>query len=229
MKIILATNSKNKVREMKEILEGINGIDEILTMGEIGFTEEIKEDGETYAENAKIKVMAVKKYIAKMYPNWQEYIIIGDDSGLEIEALCGTPGIYSHRFLGVDTGQDIKNQKIVDLLNGLPKDAHYICFIVLYFPLRIEVSFSVMEGYIGNMVDRDGKNGFGYDPIFYVDGVSCASMDHETKLKLSHRYNALKGAREQIERYIEHCNYWQKEPIVEEMEKSWGISNGQDK
>ena len=192
MKIILATNSKNKVREMKEILEGIEGIDEILTMGEIGFTEEIEEDGESYAENAKIKVMAVAKYIAKNVSNWREYIIIGDDSGLEIKALCDAPGIYSHRFLGVDTDQDIKNQKIVDLLNGLPKDARYICFIVLLFPLRIEVSFSFMEGYIGNMVDRDGKNGFGYDPIFYVDGVSCASMDHKTKLKLNHRYNALK-------------------------------------
>lgn len=224
MKIILATNSKNKVREMKEILEGINGIDEILTMGEIGFTEEIKEDGETYADNARIKAMAVKEYIAKNAYNWQEYIIIGYDSGLEIEALCGAPGIYSHRFLGVNTDQDIKNQKIVDLLNGLCiKDACYKCFIVVYFPLCIKDIFSFMPGYIGDTVDRDGKNGFGYDPVFYVDGVSCASMDHETKLKLGHRYNALKEARRQIEKYIETNNFGlkSKEPIAEEMEKSW--------
>lgn len=227
MKIVLATNSKNKVREMKEILEGINGIDEILTMAEIGFKDEIKEDGENYADNARIKAMTVRKYICKNIPNWQEYIIIADDSGLEIEALCWAPGIYSHRFLGIDADQDTKNQKIVDLLNGLSaRNACYKCFMMIYFPSYIEYSFSVMQGYIGNVVDRDGKNGFGYDPIFYVDGVSCASMDHETKLKLNHRYNALKGARKQIEKYIEINNFALKNPAIEAMEE--GLNNFKD-
>ena len=82
-----------------------------------------------------------------------------------------------------------------------------------------------MPGYIGDTVDRNGKNGFGYDPIFYVNGVSCASMDHETKLKLSHRYNALKKARKQIERYIETNNFGIKEPIVEKW-KNYGVCDG---
>lgn len=207
MKIILATNSKNKVREMKEILEGINGIDEILTMREIGFTEDINESGYAYRSNAMIKAITVKEFVDKHIQNPSDYIILGDDSGFEIKALGGAPGIYSHRFLGEETDQNIKNQKIVDLFKNLPsdvsRDARYVCYICILFNKHNAVQeVSFMYGYVGDEVDKDGKNGFGYDPIFYVNGVSCASMDHETKLELSHRYKALKAIRQNIESII---------------------------
>lgn len=207
MKIILATNSKGKVREMKEILEGIDGIDEILTMEEIGFTEDINESGCDYRSNAMIKAMTVKEFVDKHIKNPYDYIILGDDSGFEIKALGGAPGMYSHRFLGEETDQNIKNQKIVDLFKDLPsdvsRDARYVCYMCILFNEHSAVhQVSSMYGYVGDEVDKDGKNGFAYDPVFYVNGVSCASMDHETKLKLSHRYKALKVIRKYIELII---------------------------
>lgn len=207
MDLILATNNKNKVKEMKEILGDINGIDKILTLQDIGFDKDIKT-GKRYIDNAILKVNAVREYLMTKYKQ-ADYIVIGDDSGLEIEALGNVPGIYSHRFLGEDVSQEMKNRIIVhNIMNVVPninRKASYKCYMALSFPLYGDekIVYGCMNGYIGYEIDTVGKNGFGYDPIFYIDNVSAASMDHDLKLKISHRYKALNRAKARIEEFLE--------------------------
>ena len=112
MRIIFATGNENKMREIREIL-GDLGL-EIVSMKEAGISVDIVEDGETFEENAMIKAEAVSKLC--------DDIVLADDSGLEVDYLDKAPGVYSARFMGEDTSYDIKNQAIIDKLEGVPKE-----------------------------------------------------------------------------------------------------------
>ena len=112
MRIIFATGNENKMREIREIL-GDLGL-EIVSMKEAGISVDIVEDGETFEENAMIKAEAVSKLC--------DDIVLADDSGLEVDYLDKAPGVYSARFMGEDTSYDIKNQAIIDKLDGVPKE-----------------------------------------------------------------------------------------------------------
>ena len=191
-KIIFATGNAGKMREIRAILSDL-GLP-VLSMKEAGVDLDIVEDGKTFAENAKIKAMAVWKQTGG--------IVLADDSGLEVDYLHKKPGIYSARFIGEDISYDIKNQAILDLLAGVPKEkrtARFVCSIAAVLPDGREfVTRETMEGYIGGKIA--GENGFGYDPIFCVEKYGCttAELSEEQKNEISHRGKALRAMKEKL-------------------------------
>ncbi len=197
MRIIFATGNENKMKEIREILSDI-GL-EIVSMKEAGISADIVEDGTTFEENAMIKTKA----IAKLCP---DDIVLSDDSGLEVDYLDKAPGIYSARFMGEDTSYDIKNQAIIDKLNGVPDEkrtARFVCAVAAYIPSmdgsdKCVTRRGTIEGMIGYGIA--GENGFGYDPIFYVPSFGCttAEMSAEDKNKISHRGKALRAIRDEL-------------------------------
>ncbi len=191
-RIIFATGNKNKMVEIRQILDDPEW--EILSMKEAGIDAEIVEDGSTFEENALIKAKAVAARC--------DDIVLADDSGLEIDYLGGEPGIYSARYAGEDTSYDIKNQMLLDRLKGVPQEertARFVCAIAALVPGREPVVVrGTIEGYIGEA--PAGENGFGYDPIFYVEDKHCstAELSPEEKNARSHRGNALRMMREKL-------------------------------
>lgn len=193
-KIIFATGNKNKMREIRDILSDLGM--EILSMKEAGIDKEINEDGKTFEENALIKARAVAEDT--------DAVVLADDSGLEIDYLNKEPGIYSARYLGEDTSYEIKNQALLDRLSGVKKEdrtARFVCAIAAVLPDKREfVVRETIEGYIGEK--PAGTNGFGYDPIFYVDeyGCSTAELSEKKKNEVSHRGKALRAMREVLKK-----------------------------
>ena len=191
-KIILATQNQGKVKEVKKILEGMPV--EVMTMGEAGINIDIEENGTTFEENAVIKAEALKAYT--------DALILADDSGLEIDCLNKEPGVYSARYLGKDTPYEVKNQIILDKLKDVPKEertARFVCAIALAgVGVETVATFGTIEGYIG--YESRGENGFGYDPIFYVEGTekSTAELTPDEKNAISHRAKALNEMKEKL-------------------------------
>ncbi len=192
-KIIFATGNAGKMREIREIMAGSNV--EVLSMKEAGIDVEVVEDGTTFEENAVIKAKAIAEYT--------DAIVMADDSGLEVDYLDKAPGVYSARFMGEDTSYDIKNQAIIDKLDGVPKEqrtARFVCAIAAVLPNgETLITRQTMEGYIG--YKAEGENGFGYDPIFMLDeyGCSSAAISREEKNAISHRGKALRAMKELLE------------------------------
>lgn len=190
--IIFATGNKDKLREIREIMADVDV--EILSMKEAGISVDVVEDGETFEENALIKARAIAQYT--------DAIVFADDSGLEIDYLNKAPGVYSARFMGEDTSYEIKNKALIDKLEGVPKEqrtARFVCAIGAVLPDgREEVLRETMEGYIG--YTPEGENGFGYDPIFYLDefGCSSAALSREQKNAISHRGKALRAMKDRL-------------------------------
>ena len=186
-KVIFATKNKNKMIEVREILAGKDY--EILSMEEAGIDIDVVEDGTTFEENALIKSRAIRDYV-------KDAIVLSDDSGLEIDYLGGAPGIYSARFEGENTPYTIKNQIILNKLEGVPDEdrtARFVCAVAAAFPDGTEqVVRGTIEGMIG--YESAGENGFGYDPIFFVPEYRCttAEMSPEQKNQISHRGKALR-------------------------------------
>ena len=192
MRIVFATGNEGKMREIRDILAGMET--EIVSMKEAGLSTDAEETGATFEENAIIKAKA----IAEMTDD----IVLADDSGLEVDYLNKEPGIYSARYLGEDTSYDIKNRAILDRLEGVPKEkrtARFVCAIAAVLPNKeVLVARETIEGYIG--FEIAGCHGFGYDPIFYVDefGCSTAELTEEEKNVISHRGKALRVMREKL-------------------------------
>ena len=193
-RLIFATGNEHKMVEIREILGELPV--EILSMKDVGIKADIVENGNTFEENALIKAKEVCKLAGEM--------VLADDSGLEIDYLNGEPGIYSARYTGEDTSYRIKNQNLIDRLEGVPDEkrtARFVCAIAAAFPDgRSFVVRGTIEGIIG--YEERGTNGFGYDPIFYLPerGVSTAEIPPEEKNSISHRGNALRKMKELLER-----------------------------
>ena len=194
--IVVATQNKGKVKEIKEMLLGLNV--DVKTMGEVGIDIDIEENGTTFEENALIKARAISALT--------DAIVIADDSGLEIDYLGKEPGVYSARYLGEDTPYEEKNKIIMERLLGVPKEkrtARFVCVMAMCQKGKPEVTTrGVIEGYIGD--HAEGENGFGYDPIFFVDalGTSTANISMEEKNKISHRGQAVRKLAEEIRKRI---------------------------
>lgn len=202
-KIIFATGNEGKMKEIREILDGLTFLGEkvqILSMKEAGIDIDIIEDGTTFEENAMIKARAVAGAA-------KEAIVLADDSGLVIDYLNGEPGIYSARYLGKDTSYRIKNANLVQRLEGVPdekRSARFVCAIAAVLPDGRELSTrGTIEGRIG--YEEKGLNGFGFDPIFYVPeiGKYTAELSDEDKNRISHRGKALRAMREELEKELE--------------------------
>ncbi len=195
-KIIFATGNQGKMVEIRSILSDLTV--EILSMKEAGIEVDIEETGRTFEENAIIKARAIAAEVS----GEDDVVVLADDSGLEVDYLNKEPGIYSARYLGEDTSYEVKNQNIIQRLEGVPKEqrgARFVCAIAAVFASgEIMVTRGTIEGYIG--FKPAGVNGFGYDPIFYVDEYHCstAELPSELKNKLSHRGKALRAMREHL-------------------------------
>jgi len=188
LNIVLATRNKKKVEEIKRIVKDMPVT--IYTLDDFPECPKVEEDGKTFEENAVKKARAVSKY-TKMPA-------LADDSGLEVYALDGAPGVFSARYAGegADDRKDIKNyEKLLKEMNSLPDDkriGRFVCVIALAFPdSRVETFSGYAEGLIGKK--PKGANGFGYDPVFYPKGHgrTFAEMSDKEKDLLSHRGVAL--------------------------------------
>lgn len=202
--IIFATGNKNKMIEIRMILADLGC--KILSQKEAGIQADVVEDGQTFEENALIKATTIAD-IARKMPEYKNAVVLADDSGLEIDALNKEPGIYSARYMGEDTSYDIKNQALIDRLEGVPDEkrtARFVCAIAAALPDgSTEVVRGTMEGRIGYEIT--GENGFGYDPIFYLPqfGCSSAELEPEKKNELSHRGGGLRKMRKVLEEKLE--------------------------
>ena len=177
--LILASNNAHKVEEIKSILDDYK----ILTLKDIGYYEDIIEDGTTFEENALIKARIIAEYSGK--------VAIADDSGLSVALLDGRPGVYSARYSAEQT--DEKNiEKVLAELNGEKSEAKFVSVIALVRPNGSEVTFrGECHGEI--IFEKRGNNGFGYDPIFYVPSLekTFAELTPEQKNSISHRKESL--------------------------------------
>lgn len=189
-RIIFATGNANKMKEIREILSDLGM--EILSMKEAGIQVNIEENGTTFEENAMLKARAIAAVT--------DDLVLADDSGLEIDYLNKEPGIYSARYMGEDTPYEVKNQALLERLSGVEKEkrtARFVCAIAAVLPDKREYTVRrTIEGYIGEK--PAGENGFGYDPIFYVEEYNCstAELSSEKKNELSHRGKALRAMRD---------------------------------
>ena len=192
-KMIFATGNEGKMREVRMILGDLGA--EILSLKEAGIQAEAEENGTTFEENAVIKAKEIMEKTGAL--------VLADDSGLEVDALNGEPGIYSARYMGHETSYHIKNKNLIERLEGKTgeeRSGRFVCAIAACFPDgRVLTTRGTMEGQIG--YEEKGENGFGYDPIFYLPEYQCYSgeLPLEEKNKLSHRGKALRLMKEQLE------------------------------
>lgn len=185
-KIVFATGNKGKLKEIRMILADLDIA--VYSSEEMGIDINVIEDGNTFAENALIKAKKIAEISGE--------IVLADDSGLEIDYLNKEPGIYSARYMGEDTSYTIKNNNLIERLKNAPNDqrtARFVCAIAAVFPSgEYIITKATMEGIISHEIM--GKNGFGYDPIFYVPEYQCttAELDPIIKNLISHRGKALR-------------------------------------
>jgi XTP/dITP diphosphohydrolase len=188
-KIIVASNNGHKIQEIKEILSGLPF--EVISLKEAGIDIDVEETGETFMENAYIKASE----IYNLLENKDEYMVLSDDSGLEVDVLGGAPGVYSARFAGEHGNSKKNNDKLLGLLEGKKyeeRKAKFVCAIVLILDQSNSIKvLGESEGYIAD--SERGPVGFGYDPIFYVPefNKTFAEMTSEEKNSISHRGRAL--------------------------------------
>lgn len=190
-KIVLASNNKHKVKEIKEILSDI----ELLTLNDIGFNEEIDETGTTFLENALIKAETVSNFLKN---NNLDYDVLSDDSGLSCIALDGKPGVYSARYAS-DHDIKLNRTKLISDLKDKDKKAYFNCTLVLY---HIDGKYEYAEGKTyGTIIEEEkGDTSFGYDCIFLSDDLNktFGEATEQEKNSVSHRFRAL----EKIKKYL---------------------------
>ncbi len=194
MVFAVATNNQKKLKEIQRILDSF-GIT-AKTLKELGIAVEIEENGTTFEENAVIK--------AKTIAQLANLPTISDDSGLEVDALNGAPGVYTARFAGENATDDENINKLLHEMKDVEKNdrtARFVSAVCLYMPDgRHTVCRGTCEGWIG--YERIGDGGFGYDPVFMVDEISYSQMSPEAKDAISHRGSALRQLKDKIEQFI---------------------------
>ena len=187
MEVVVATNNKFKLNEIKSIFNE----DKLYTLKEKGINIDIEEDGDTFLRNAKKKAHEVYNLV--------NMPTISDDSGLCINALNGFPGVMTHRFLGEETTDKQRNEYLINEVSKCEdKSAKAVCNIVYYNGEDTIVGEGVVEGHITSA--RRGDNGFGFDEIFeLLDGRTLAELTPEEKNKKSARFLAAKDLKEKLE------------------------------
>jgi len=193
MIIVFATKNEGKVKEIKEMFDGMN-ID-LISLNHYNSVPEIKEDGKSFFENALKKAKIVSEFTGET--------VLADDSGLSVDMLNGEPGIYSARYAGEEATDEENNNKLLANLKDVPqqnRSASFFCSLVLY---KKDGSFDYFEGrWVGQIIDeRRGENGFGYDPIFFVPELkaTAAELPSAIKNKVSHRGKAFAQLRDVLE------------------------------
>jgi XTP/dITP diphosphohydrolase len=197
MQLLIATHNRGKLREYTELLAGLPF--ELLTLDDVGIREDVEENGATFVENARLK--------AQDYARKSELLTLADDSGLEVEALGGEPGVHSKRYAGGDKSDAERNQFLLGKLREVPREkrgARFRCAIAIADPQgHTWTSEGVCEGEIA--FEARGEFGFGYDPLFILreGGVRMAELPTAEKNRVSHRARAAKGARVILSKMVE--------------------------
>lgn len=191
-RVIIASNNKHKIEEIKEIIGDY--FEEVLSLKEAGISVDVEENGATFEENAYIKAKAIF--------DMTHEAVIADDSGLEVYALNGAPGVFSARYAGEHGNDDKNNQKLLVELKNVPEEkrgARFVCSIVLLTADGKRINaMGYVEGRIG--YDKKGSNGFGYDPLFVVPeyNKTFAELLPVEKNAISHRSMALKDLKNKL-------------------------------
>ena len=196
VEIVLATRNRHKLRELTEILQGM----EIMLLGIDAFPDcpEVEEDGKTFAENALKKARFVAEHTGR--------ITMADDSGLEVDFLGGAPGIYSARYAGVQGNDLLNNEKLLNELKGVPekkRGAQFHCVIAIVAPDgRQHVAEGICRGTV--ISQPKGAKGFGYDPIFFYEpfGLTFSEMGAEQKNSISHRSLAIQELKKTLPAFL---------------------------
>lgn len=193
-KLLIATGNRHKWEEFRALLQGLPA--ELLSLGDVGIADEVEETGATFAENARLK--------AESYAGQSGLLTLADDSGLEIAALGGRPGVLSARYGGVSGPQQLA--LVLRELEGVPfheRMARFVCVLAIAAP---GMQTRLVEATVPGVIEREpkGSNGFGYDPIFYMleRGLTMAELPTEEKHKLSHRGLAVARARPALEQLL---------------------------
>ncbi|MFL6555831.1 MAG: XTP/dITP diphosphatase [Bacillus sp. (in: firmicutes)] len=198
--VIIATKNPGKAMEFEHIFSS-RGIT-VRTLLDFPEIPEVEETGVTFEENATLKAEAVSKALGKM--------VIGDDSGLIVDALEGRPGIFSARYAGEPKDDQNNTDKVLSELEGIPeqkRSARFYCALAVAVPGQETITVSgTCEGRI--LEERRGSNGFGYDPVFYVPekGLAMAELSSEEKNEISHRANALKKLEVVLDSILERAD-----------------------
>jgi len=194
MKLLIATRNRGKKREYARLLQGLEV--ELITLDDLSVTKTIKEDGASYTENALLK--------ARGYAAATGLLTLADDSGLEVDALDGAPGVLTARYAGEGASDEQRYSLLLEQLKDVPhehRSARFRCVIALAWPDgRVEITEGVCEGRITR--EPRGEHGFGYDPVFYVPehGCTMAELPPEIKNRISHRARAAAVASEILSR-----------------------------
>lgn len=199
-RLLVATNNPGKLREYKVLLEGLPKTVEITSPAQEGIDLEVEEAGDTFAENARIKAMA--------YAEASGLLTLADDSGLEVDALGGAPGVRSARYAGPGASDADRYRKLLADLAGIPagkRAARFRCVVALTLPEGpVYTAEGTCEGKIG--FAARGEHGFGYDPVFIVDGYggqTLAELEPEEKNRISHRARAMQAALPTLRRLLD--------------------------
>jgi XTP/dITP diphosphohydrolase len=194
--LVIATRNRKKFEEMAAILVGLEA--DLKSLDAFGRLPPVPETGDTFEENARTKALGY----ARATGQWA----LADDSGLEVDALGGLPGVRSSRWGGKEGNDRLNNETLLAAIAGLPRDtwtARYRCVAALATPEQV---LAVTDGSCeGRITDRPaGSNGFGYDPYFWLPDQTCtmAQLDPAEKNRLSHRYRALEAMRAHLEKFL---------------------------
>lgn len=194
--VLIATNNAGKAKDFEVLFQPFNV--KVLTLNDIDEPIDVEETGSTFEENAILKAETVAKLL--------NTIVIADDSGLEIDALNGSPGVYSARYAGATKSDEANIDKVLKELTNVPTEkrtARFRCVLAVAGPnIETKTFAGACEGMIHP--NREGENGFGYDPIFYVPtiGKTMAQLSPQEKSNISHRGAALANLKVTLPNYI---------------------------
>lgn len=200
MKFVIATGNPKKLIELNRILNPL-GIDAITAKEASINLEDVEETGKTFEENAKIKARAAARLT--------NLAVVADDTGLCVDALNGAPGVYTARYAGENATDQQKYEKLLNALKGVPhakRTAHFSTCICCILPNKEEIIVSGRcDGFIAQK--PHGTNGFGYDPVFELEnGKSLAELTAKEKDKISHRGNALRNFKANLQEKLAELN-----------------------
>ena len=184
-KIVLATNNKHKLKEYRKILTDY----EVISLDDIGYTEDIVEDADTFVDNAFIKARTIHNYLKD---KGLDYIVAGEDGGLCVDSLNGAPGVYSARYAGEHGNDKANRAKLLKELEGKDRSAYFTCTIAVVYPDGRENHF---EGRTYGVITEEemGDTSFGYDCVFYSNDLNkvFGESTEEEKNSVSHRGRAI--------------------------------------
>lgn len=186
-RVVVASHNQHKIQEIRELTRHLDF--EVISLGELGDYPEVEEDGETFRDNARKKAVEIA--------NLTQELVLADDSGLEVDALKGAPGVHSARYAGEPSNDRRNNERLLKELGQLEiekRGAQFRCVMALATPLgQVEYSEGICRGVI--IFETRGREGFGYDPLFLVPqyNATFAELSRETKNSISHRFLAMQG------------------------------------